>query len=97
MERLKSDNRNAIITGAFFITATVAAIIGLNLYGPILNNTDSLSAAVANYNQIALGAFFELTLVVAMIGTGIMLFPALNFSSPRHLSRCNCNRAHFSQ
>lgn len=77
MERITIHRGNAIITGAFFITATVTAIIGLNLYDPILKNADSLSAASANSNRIALGATFELILTVANIGTGIMLFPFL--------------------
>ncbi|MBC8051906.1 MAG: DUF4386 domain-containing protein [Sphingobacteriaceae bacterium] len=77
MERLTTHRRDGVITGAFFITATVTAIIGLALYDPILKNADSLAAASANSNQIALGALFELILAIANIGTGIMLFPFL--------------------
>lgn len=75
--RIKSSQKEAITTGAFFITATVTAIIGLNLYEPVLNDTNILSAASANSNQIELGALFELILAFANMGTGIMLFPFL--------------------
>ncbi|MDP3467777.1 MAG: DUF4386 domain-containing protein [Daejeonella sp.] len=77
MERSITSQKDAITTGAFFITATVAAIIGISLYDPILNDSNTLSAASANSNQIELGALFELILAFANIGTGIMLFPFL--------------------
>jgi len=75
--RITSTQKNAITTGAFFITATIAAIIGLSLYDPILNEANTLAAASANSYQIELGALFELILAFANIGTGIMLFPFL--------------------
>jgi len=77
MERRITSQKDAITTGAFFITATIAAIIGISLYDPILNDSNTLSAASANSNQIELGALFELILAFANIGTGIMLFPFL--------------------
>lgn len=66
---------NAVVTGAFFIAATVSAIIGVLLYGPVLNNTDSLTSGAGNSTRIATGAFFELILAFSAVGTGIMLFP----------------------
>jgi len=77
MERRITSQKDAITTGAFFITATIAAIIGISLYDPILNDSNTLSAASANSNQIELGALFELILAFANIGTGIMLFSFL--------------------
>jgi hypothetical protein len=71
------DKVNARITGIAFITASTTAIIGLSLYGPVINATDALSAAASHTNQIVLGAVFELILACANIGTGIMLFPHL--------------------
>ncbi len=72
-----SKRKNEIITGVFFIAATVAAIIGVLLYDPVLKNADFLSIAAQSYRQIALGAFFELTLACSAMGTGIMLYPRL--------------------
>jgi hypothetical protein len=71
----KAHKTNAVVTGAFFIAATVAAIIGVLLYGPILNNTDFLTSGAANSTRIATGGFFELILAFSAVGTGIMLFP----------------------
>ncbi len=77
MKKIDSNRRNEKITGAFFIAATTTAIIGINLYGSVLKNTDFLSAANNASTQIALGAIFELLLACSNIGTGIMLYPHL--------------------
>ncbi|MCD6010769.1 MAG: hypothetical protein K0Q79_631 [Flavipsychrobacter sp.] len=69
---------NATVTGLFFITATVTAIIGLKLYDPILNSPNYLTDGAKYSNQIVLGAVFELILAVANIGTAIKLFPYLS-------------------
>jgi Domain of unknown function (DUF4386) len=69
--------RNGIITGAFFISATVTAIIGLKLYDPILLDPDYLIIGVTNSNQIILGAIFESVLAISAVGTAIMMYPYL--------------------
>jgi hypothetical protein len=69
--------RNAIVTGAFFITATVTAIIGLKLYDPILLNPDFLKTGVINPDQIVLGVIFESILAISAVGTAIMMYPYL--------------------
>ncbi|CAN5329877.1 hypothetical protein BH23BAC2_BH23BAC2_00210 [soil metagenome] len=70
-------NQNAKVTGIFFITATVAAIIGLKLYDPILIESDYLMTGVKNPNRIVLGAIFESILAVSAVGTAIMMYPYL--------------------
>ncbi len=72
---MNSARKNAVIIGALFILADVAAILGLFLYSPILDNPDYLIAGAAHANRIILGAFFELVLAAAAVGTSIMLFP----------------------
>ena len=79
----KTDRANAIITGLFFITATVTAIIGLKLYDPMLATSDYLHQAALHSNQITLGAVFELLLIAANCGTAIMLFPYLKVYNER--------------
>jgi len=69
--------RNAIITGSFFIAATVTAIIGVILYDPILTDPDYLVTGVKNPYQIVLGAIFESILAISAIGTAIMMYPYL--------------------
>lgn len=73
----KEHRQKAIVTGLFFITATVSAIIGLKLYDPILQNPDFLYAGAQSSNQVTLGVVFELILAFANIGTGVMLYPYL--------------------
>ena len=73
----EGDRQNGKITGLFFISATVSAIIGLKLYDPILQTPDYLTSGAANSSGIILGAVFELILIGAAVGTGIMLFPYL--------------------
>jgi len=74
---MNSDRKNARIVGVLFITATVAAILALVLYQPILNDPDYIIKGSANANQVILGALFELILAGAAVGTSIMLFPYL--------------------
>ena len=69
--------RNGKVTGAFFIMATVSAIIGLKLYDPILTDADFLIVGVKDSNQIVLGAIFESILAFSAVGTAIMMFPYL--------------------
>jgi hypothetical protein len=79
----RTDKNNAIITGCFFIAATVFAIIGLKLYDPLLTTTDYLDLGAANASQIVSGAISELILVVANCGTAIMLYPYLKLYNQR--------------
>jgi hypothetical protein len=74
---MTTDRKNAIIVGVLFILATVAALVGLKLYGPILSGQDVLLAGAEHRTQLLLGALSELILVGAAIGTAIMLFPYL--------------------
>lgn len=74
---ISTHKRNAIVTGAFFITATVTAIIGLKLYDPILLDPGFLKTGVINANQIILGAIFESILAISAVGTAIMMYPYL--------------------
>ncbi len=72
-----NDKNNAIITGLFFIGATVTAIIGLKLYDPILLQPDYIQNGAKYTVQLVWGAVFELILVCSASGTAIMLSPYL--------------------
>lgn len=75
--------RHAVLTGLFFITATVTAIIGLILYKPVIDATDPIAAANTQAGRIAWGALFELLLCIANCGTALMLLPVLSLVSKR--------------
>lgn len=75
--------RHAVITGLFFITATVTAIIGLFLYKPVIDSADPFTAASAQTGRIAWGALFEVLLAIANCGTALMMLPVLSLVSKR--------------
>lgn len=72
---MNSTRRTAVVAGVFFIVAAVAAIIGLALYGPVLNDPNYVIGGAGNDTRIFWGAFFEVLLAIAAIGTAVTLFP----------------------
>ncbi len=76
-------HRHAAITGLFFITATVTAIIGLVLYKPVIDAIDPFSVAGTHHGRIAWGACFEVLLSLANSGTALMMLPVLSLVSKR--------------
>ncbi len=78
-----STSRHAAITGLFFITATVTAIIGLLLYKPVIDAADPIASASAHAGRIGWGAFFEALLCLANCGTAVMMLPVLSQVSKR--------------
>ena len=74
---MNSNKQAAKIVGVLFILAAVTAIIGLNLYAPILNGPDYLIKGSEHANQVILGAVMELILVASVVGTATTMFPIL--------------------
>ena len=64
----------------FIITFVVSIPAALVLYTPVLDHTDYILGAGAD-NRVALGAFLEMILIVANIGTAVVLFPILKRQS----------------
>jgi hypothetical protein len=69
-----SDQKAARIFGGLFILTFVTSIIGLLLYGPVLDEKDYILNGSAD-GRIALGALFEIGLIITNIGTGVVLYP----------------------
>lgn len=74
---MRSNQKAAKIVGVLFILAAVTAVVGLNLYNPILKGPDYLLNGAKHANQAVLGAVMELVLVVSAIGTATTMFPIL--------------------
>ena len=72
---MNSTRRSAVVAGVFFIVAAVAAIIGLALYGPVLDDPNYIVAASGHDTRVFWGAIFEVILAIAVIGTAVTLFP----------------------
>jgi hypothetical protein len=73
---MESHKNNAKTIGTLFVIATVAAIAGLLLYTPILQNPNYIIDGTSNY-KIAWGAVFEIITAFAVIGTSVTLYPTL--------------------
>jgi Domain of unknown function (DUF4386) len=76
-KNMSSNKKAAKIVGVLFILAAVSAVIGLNLYDPILNGPDYLIKGSEHANQVIFGALMELILVVSAVGTATTMFPLL--------------------
>ena len=73
--------RTAFVAGLLFIITFVASIpAALVLYTPLLDHPNYIVGAGAD-NRIALGALLEMILIIANIGTAVVLFPILKRQS----------------
>ncbi len=69
--------RTAFLAGSLFIVTFIVSIpAALVLYTPLLGHPSYIISAGADH-RIAFGAFLEMVLIVANIGTAVVLFPIL--------------------
>lgn len=73
---MSPDRRTAVAAGSLFLLTEVAAIAGAALYRPLLGAADGRLAQGAD-TMALLGVVCEVVLVVAVTGTGAVLFPVL--------------------
>jgi hypothetical protein len=74
---VNSDRRTARIAGVLFIITFITAIAALYLFQPVLDDPGGYIAGAGSDNRIFLGAFLELLLIIANVGTAVVLFPIL--------------------
>jgi hypothetical protein len=74
---MDEDQRNARTFGVLFIITFITSIPALGLYQPVLDDPAAYIAGGGEDNQIYLGAFLELLLIIANIGTAVVVFPIL--------------------
>jgi len=65
-----------VIPGLLFLLTFTTAIPTGFLYGPVLDNTDYIVSSGAD-SRVSLGAVLELPLIIANIGTAVVLVPIL--------------------
>jgi hypothetical protein len=75
-DQMESTRRIAFVTGLLFLITFITSIPALLLFDPVLNDADYIVGAGAD-NRVRLGAFLELLLIIANIGTALVLFPLL--------------------
>jgi uncharacterized protein DUF4386 len=67
-----SVERAARIAGVLFLITFVTSIPALLLYDPVLNEIHYVVSAGAD-NRVFLGAFLEVLLIIANVGTAVVL------------------------
>jgi hypothetical protein len=78
---MSSTRKTAFVTGALFIITFVTSIpAALMLYTPVLDDVGYVVGAGADAG-VALGALLEVILIVANVGTAVVLFPILKRQS----------------
>jgi hypothetical protein len=72
---MEEDQRNARIFGVLFIITYITSIGALALFQPVLDDPAGYIAGGGKDNQIYLGAFLEFLLIIANVGTAVVLYP----------------------
>jgi hypothetical protein len=74
---MSSTRKTALIAGALFLITFITSIpAALLLYSPVLDHTNYIIGAGAD-TRVALGALLEILLIIANVGTAVVLFPVL--------------------
>jgi hypothetical protein len=73
----QESRRIARTFGALYLITFITSIPALWLYQPVLDNPAGYIAGAGHDNRILLGAFLELLLIIANIGTAVVVYPLL--------------------
>ena len=73
--------RIALVAGVLFLITYITSIPALWLFQPVLDDPAGYIAGAGSDNRIFLGAFLELLLIIANIGTAVVLYPILKRQS----------------
>src|SRR5689334_11111026 len=71
-----SQRKLTIAAGVFYLITHVTSVGAAMLYTPILYNTGYIVGAGSD-TQVIMGAFFEVICALAIVGTAVVLFPAV--------------------
>jgi hypothetical protein len=72
---MAEDQRTARIFGVLFLVTFVTSIPALGLYQPVLDDPAGYIAGGGEDTQIYLGVLLELLLIIANVGTAVVLYP----------------------
>jgi uncharacterized protein DUF4386 len=78
---VSSSRRIALVAGVLFLITFITAIAAVGLFQPVLDDPGGYVAGAGADNRIFLGAFLELLLIIANVGTAVVLFPILRRQS----------------
>jgi hypothetical protein len=71
-----AERRTALIAAVLFVITFATSIPALLLYDPVLNDIGYITGAGAD-TRVLLGAFLEVLLIIASVGSAVVLFPIL--------------------
>ena len=80
---MAEDQRNARIFGVLFIITFLTSIPALALFQPVLDDPAAYIAGDGKDSQIYLGALLELLLIIANVGTAVVLYPIVRRQNER--------------
>jgi hypothetical protein len=80
-QELSLDQRRARIFGVLFLITYVTSIPALLLYEPLLRHPVAYIAGGGQDNRILFGALLELLLIIANIGTAVVIYPVVRRQS----------------
>jgi hypothetical protein len=75
------DQKRARVFGVLYLITFVTSIPALLLYQPVLDHPVAYISGAGQNNQIYFGAFLELLLIVANIGTAVVIYPIVRRQS----------------
>ena len=78
---MENDQRNARIFGVLFIITFLTSIPALALFQPVLDDPAAYIAGGGEDNKIYLGVLLELLLIIANVGTAVVVYPILRRQS----------------
>ncbi len=78
---MEADQRNARIFGVLFIVTFITSIPALALFQPVLDDPAAYIAGGGKDSQIYLGGLLELLLIIANVGTAVVVYPILRRQS----------------
>lgn len=73
--------RTSLVVGVLFLITFITSIPALALFQPVLDDPAGYTAGAGDDNRIFLGVTLEMILIVANIGTAVVLFPVLRRTS----------------
>ena len=78
---MSPDQKRARVFGVLYLITFVTSIPALLLYQPLLDDPVAYIAGGGPNNQIFFAAFLELLLIIANIGTAVVIFPIVRRQS----------------
>jgi len=75
------DQKRARVFGVLYLVTFITSIPALVLYQPVLDHPIGYIAGAGQNNRILFGALLELLLIIANIGTAVVIFPIVRRQS----------------